>query len=150
SWRVRRRTEAGFGSRRSVFLVHHGMRSDRRNGLRYWLARRLDVAALFHGRKGLAVQGPNECEERAFNSVDVTQNCHESRCVFALKLQLLFSQRSAGPGLCFSDARRARLPVFLPSPMERNGAPGGAQEVCETSLAGCARPGTHAKLPGPK
>src|SRR5262245_21837660 len=62
-----------------------------------------------------------------------------------------FSQRSAVPGFCFSDARLRPSPCFpSPSNKEGHGAPGGAQEVCETSSAGFARPGQHAKLPGPK
>src|SRR5436190_22802699 len=63
-----------------------------------------------------------------------------------------FSQRSAVPGLCFSDARRARFPVFLPLPKERNGAPGGAQGALRSApLRPALRSaGLHAELPGPK
>ncbi len=45
-------------------------------------------------------------------------------------------------GVLFSDARLRPSPCFpSPLPKERDGAPGGAQEVCETSSAGCAKPG---------
>src|SRR4051812_4401222 len=53
----------------------------------------------------------------------------------------LSANASAVPALCFRAPGRPVSLFSSPLPKERDGAPGGAQEVCETSSAGCAKPG---------